>query len=299
MLTLAEDRDLVKLPVSIYDVKISSADGKTKDLLSEKAGKVTLIFNVAAGCGNIPQHGVLEELNQIYADEPDFSIVAVVVDDFVCHGYPEFQNGLDEYVRRNGLSLTAGEMAQKYAVDNFGTTYQFTELTNGRYDKHTYDPNYLPNENKTQDIHPLWYYLTGCHDADFMPNGAPYTSERVPWSDRDVPTEDDKRTQQPLTGNFTKFLISRDGTRIVRYQNGFLLGERDIFGKCFPWIKEKYKPDGRRNHLPGSDHDENDDFLRHYDPEKGPWPNKRQRLGVELSLEMISQDINYFLSLGN
>jgi hypothetical protein len=52
------------LPVSVYDVEIRSADGQKKSILSEQKGKVTLLFNVAAGCGNIPQHSIIEELNQ-------------------------------------------------------------------------------------------------------------------------------------------------------------------------------------------------------------------------------------------
>ena len=56
------------LPSSIYDIKLSSANGQKHDILSERKGKVTLLFNVAAGCGNIPQHTILEEINQIYKD---------------------------------------------------------------------------------------------------------------------------------------------------------------------------------------------------------------------------------------
>ena len=54
------------LPISIYDIELQSAGGTRSDILSNQKGKVTLIFNVAAGCGNIPQHSVIEELNQKY-----------------------------------------------------------------------------------------------------------------------------------------------------------------------------------------------------------------------------------------
>jgi len=99
----------VILPVSIYDLQVSSADGKKKNILEGQKGKVTLIFNVAAGCGNIPQHSVLEELNQKYKENDDFSILAIVVDDFVCHGYPEFQDGIQAYIDRLNLDLTPGK----------------------------------------------------------------------------------------------------------------------------------------------------------------------------------------------
>ena len=126
------------LPISIYDIELLSADGKKHSMISDQKGKVNLLFNVAAGCGNIPQHSVIEELNQRYSGIDDFSIIAVVVDDFVCHGYPEFQDGLDSYIKNNNLDMTPGQVSEKYAKDNFNVTYEFSELTNGRYDKHTY-----------------------------------------------------------------------------------------------------------------------------------------------------------------
>jgi len=298
MLTQTEEKLSAILPISIYDIEVSSADGRQKDILSKSKGKVTLLFNVAAGCGNIPQHSVLEELNQIYKNEPDFSILAVVVDDFVCHGYPEFQGGLKSYVETNNLELTPAQVAEKYARDNFGVTYDFTELTNGRYDKHTYDDKFLPNSKKQQEIHPLWFYLTGCHEADFMDNGVPYTNELVPWSYAQPIDITGKRTQTPLMGNFTKFLIDKTGTKIIRYANGFLLGERDMDGNCFPWVQEKYKEDGRRDHNPITVlRGEKTAGDEHFDSDNGPWPTKNQRYGIEMSLEMISQDINYFLGL--
>ena len=62
------------LPISIYDIELQSAGGAKSNILSSQKGKVTLIFNVAAGCGNIPQHSVIEELNQKYKDENNFLI---------------------------------------------------------------------------------------------------------------------------------------------------------------------------------------------------------------------------------
>lgn len=277
--------ETIELPVCVYDIKLSSADGSIEDMLSSRHGKVTLLFNVAAGCGNIPQHSVLEELNQKYKDEPDFAIIAVTVDDFVCHGYPEFQNGLESYIEQNSLNLTPGEVAKKYAIDNFGVTYEFTELTNGRHDKHTYDQNYIPGNVKLQEQHELWKYLTGAYSADKNENGVPYHDEDIPWSYAEKPSKPEgAKSFSPLRGNFEKFLISRDGRKIKRYANGFLLGERDTSNNTFPWIDEKYKEDGRRDHEPKASDD----------GEK--WPTKRQRYGIEISLGIISADIDEFLA---
>jgi len=274
----------ITLPICIYDIKIKSNDGKVDDLLAGRKGKVTLLFNVAAGCGNIPQHSVLEQLNQRYKDNNDFAIIAVTVDDFVCHGYPEFQNGLNAYIQENSLDLTPGQVAKKYAEENFGTTYEFTELTNGRHDKHTYDENYVPGGEKLQEQHELWKYLTGAFSADIGENGVPYHDEEIPWSYAEpIKKPTGAKSFSPLRGNFEKFLISRDGRRIKRYANGFLLGERDQQNNTFPWIEEKYKEDGRRDHAP----------KQSADGEK--WPTSQQKMGIELSLSIISEDIDGFL----
>ena len=282
------------LPISIYDVQLKSADGSNSDLLSKQKGKVTLIFNVAAGCGNIPQHSVIEELNQKYKNEDDFSILAVVVDDFTCHGYPEFQDGIKNYIEVNNLDLTPGQVAQKYAVDNFGVTYEFSEITNGRYDKHRYDPDFVPGKVKEQEQHTLWHYLTGAYEADIDENGLPFHDEEVPWSDFKLLNPDEKKSFPPLRGNFEKFLIDRTGTKVKRYANGFLLGERDAIGVTFPWVQEKYQDNEKRDWNPVNTPQENQEPTP--SNQKTSWPTKEQRKGIEMSLDLISEDIDHYLS---
>lgn len=277
-------------PISLYDIKLSSADGKEQDILSGQKGKVTLLFNVAAGCGNIPQHGVLEQLNQLYKDQADFSIIAVTVDDFMCHGYSEFQNGLDKYIKQNGLKMTPGEVAKNYAIEHFGATYEFTELTNGRHDKHTYDPDYAPGSVKTQEQHELWSYLTGAFDADLQENGVPYHQEEVPWSNAKPRTKNGKKYFSPLTGNFTKFLIDRTGTKARRFSNGFLLGERTVGGDTFPWYPEKFQKDGRKDHKPVTESRQNAPSEM-----SGRFPSPLQEFGIEVSLRIISNHIDEYL----
>jgi glutathione peroxidase-family protein len=281
------------LPLSIYDIELQSAGGTKSDILSSQKGKVTLIFNVAAGCGNIPQHSVIEELNQNYKDEKDFSIIAVVVDDFTCHGYPEFQNGIKNYIETNGLELTPGQVAQKYAVDHFGVTYEFSELTNGRYDKHRYDSDFVPGKTKEQEQHTLWHYLTGAYDADLNENGLPFHDEEVPWSDFKLLNPEDKKSFPPLRGNFEKFLIDRTGTKVKRYANGFLLGERDYIGATFPWFQEKYQENGKRDWNPVNTPQENQPATPK--GQQSSWPTKEQRHGIDFSLKSISEDIDEYL----
>lgn len=283
------------LPISIYDIELQSAGGTKSNILSSQRGKVTLIFNVAAGCGNIPQHSVIEELNQKYKDETDFSIIAVVVDDFTCHGYPEFQDGIKKYIEINNIELTPGQVSQKYAVDNFGVTYEFSELTNGRYDKHRYDPDFIPGKIKEQEQHTLWHYLTGAYEADKDENGLPFHDEDVPWSDYKLLNPDNKKSFPPLRGNFEKFLVDRTGTRVKRYANGFLLGERDYLGIAFPWVEERYQKNGKRDWNPVTTPQENQAPTS--EEQESSWPTKEQRNGIEFSLESISKDIDNYLAM--
>lgn len=279
-----------KFPASIYDIKIKSCDGLIDDILGEFRGKVTLIFNCAAGCGNIPQHLVLEELNQKYQNEDDFNILAVTVDDFTCHGYEEFKDGIHAYIEKNNLQLTPGQVAKQYAFDNFGATYDFSELVNGRYDKHRYDPSFVPGRVKEQEIHELWFYLTGAHEADIDDNGVPYHVEDIPWADSfHTRPPSGLRGFTPLTGNFEKFLVNRDGTKIKRYPNGFLLGEIDERGERFPWFSKNGKQQDPRDYRPNLQKREGED------DNNGPFPTPRQRKGIDISLNIISRDIDEFL----
>jgi glutathione peroxidase-family protein len=274
-------------PVSLYDIPIASADGRNKDILAGRKGKVTLVFNVAAGCGNIPQHGVIEKLNQRYMGEDDFDIIAIVVDDFQCHGYKEFQDGIAAHCKNIGLGISVGEFAKKYAEENFGTTFEFSELTNARVDKVTYESDFVPNMNVTQTQNTLWYYLTEGYKATLNENGVPYTGELVPWSNGFEHVPSDAKKAHPITGNFTKFLIDRTGTKTKRYSNGFLLGERDVSGEIYPWLNEKLLEDGQKDWNP---------FIGAKEDGQ-PWidPNIKEQ-GVDLSLDLISRDIDEYLS---
>lgn len=272
----------------IYDVFLPSADDPSINLLEQQRGKVTLLFNVAAGCGNIPQHEHLETIRQLYVDCPDFSIIAVVVDDFTCHGYSEFNRGLEHYAKQNNLELTAGQVSKKYAMENFNVTFEFSELTNGRIDKHKYDSTWIPNDTLEQEIHPLWAILTEYDTADIRPDGIPYHREYVPWVNLPHGSEKNRvykpvKATFPLSGNFTKFLIDRTGHNIKRFGNGFLLGERDASGAPFPWWPEGLTEDGKPSHLP-----------RTLDPNGRDDENKK--FGIELSIEVMSSHIDQFLS---
>ena len=166
--------DEYTLPTSIYDVPLNNADG-TPGFMERFKGKVTLIANCGAGCGNITQHHHLEQLHRAFPDE-DFNVAIVVVDDFQMHNLPEFTGGIEDWACEHNNNnkdeqLTPGQVAQKYGEDHFGVTYKFSELTNARYEK---DSEYFevaaqPGLNRNQEPHDFWKLLTQHDDHPINP----------------------------------------------------------------------------------------------------------------------------------
>ncbi len=64
----------------IHGIAVKKADGSMTDL-SEQAGKVLLIVNVASKCGFTPQHDGLEALQKRYADK-GFSVLGFPCNQF-------------------------------------------------------------------------------------------------------------------------------------------------------------------------------------------------------------------------
>lgn len=234
---------LLHRDTSAYEHQIASANGTDPDILSNCVGKVTLLFNVAAGCGNYPQMTALKALDEHYADEDDFQIKAIVVDDFTCHGFGEFNGGLEEYSKKDHVDesfrdLNAGQIAEKYAREQYEVEFVFSECINGRFDKHQYDPEWRPGTKYEQEMHPFWQHML---HVDLLPrdeNNLPYHFETSPWASEDQVVDATREGFFGLQGNFEKFLISRDGKGFRRYANGFLLGERNVNGDIFSWWKE-------------------------------------------------------------
>ena len=107
---------------SIYDIKLSSADGKRLDILSDYKGKVTLIINVTGHCGNAPQFGIIEEIYKKYKDD-GFEVLAIPTNDF-CG--PKITYGMYEQGILDALS------AKDYGTSKWGVSYEFGELINSR-----------------------------------------------------------------------------------------------------------------------------------------------------------------------
>ena len=103
--------------MSIYDIPLKSWDNK-EDFLSKYKGKVTLIVNVTANCGNAPQLKPLEEIHQKYKDQ-GFEVVAIPTNDYCGPGitYDVWENG-----------ITCADDARNYAIDTYQVTYDFSEM---------------------------------------------------------------------------------------------------------------------------------------------------------------------------
>jgi glutathione peroxidase len=131
---------------SIYDVPLKSLEGE-EDFLSKFKGKVSMIVNVTADCGNAPQLETLEEIYKKYKDR-GFEIVAVPTNDFCGPGIT-----YNEYAE-NGISC--GEDAKDYAVNKYNVTFEFSELV-------TSNPHetWREKRNNYAETHELYKALIG------------------------------------------------------------------------------------------------------------------------------------------
>jgi glutathione peroxidase len=129
--------------MSIYDIPLKSWDNK-EDFLSKYKGKVTLIVNVTANCGNAPQLKPLEEIYQKYKNQ-GFEVVAIPTNDFCGPGitYGEWENG-----------ITCADDARNYAIDTYQVTYDFSEMIVSLV--HDY---WREKRNNHKPTHPLYLEL--------------------------------------------------------------------------------------------------------------------------------------------
>jgi glutathione peroxidase len=185
------------MTTSIYDIPLKSWDGK-ENFLSKYKGKVSMIINVTGDCGNAPQFGVIEKIYNKYKDQ-GFEIVAIPTNDFCGTGvtYGKYLEGIE-----------CADDARDYAIEEFGVTYDFSELVVSRHDG-TYKPNNKPP-------HELYVKLTE-HYAE------------------------GKDTGYYLQGNFEKFLIDREGNFVARYTNGTLLDYAHETGQDVGTSEEEFE----------------------------------------------------------
>ena len=164
----------------IYDFKVMNDEGQEVSL-SDYKGKVLLIVNTATRCGFTPQYNELEALYKKFKSE------GLEILDFPCNQFGE------------QAPETIQEIHQ-FCTANFDIQFpQFDKIeVNGK------------NEA------PLYTYLKaqkGFSGFDLNDKTGKFMDEMLRKKDADY----DKKSD--IKWNFTKFLISRDGRVIKRYES--------------------------------------------------------------------------------
>ena len=163
----------------IYDFKVMNDEGQEVSL-SDYKGKVLLIVNTATRCGFTPQYNELEALYKKYQSE------GLEILDFPCNQFGEQAPG------------TIQEIHQ-FCTANFDIQFpQFDKIE-------------VNGENEA----PLYTYLKaqkGLSGFDLNDKTGKFMDEMLRKKDADY----DKKSD--IKWNFTKFLISRDGRVIKRYE---------------------------------------------------------------------------------
>ena len=164
---------------SIYDFTVKDDAGKDVSL-AEYKGKVLLIVNTATRCGFTPQYKELEALYEKY-EKDGFEIL-----DFPCNQFGEQAPG------------TIQEIHQ-FCTINFNINF----------------PQFDKIEVNGANEHPLYTYLKS--QKGF--GGFDTTDQRGKFMDEMMRKQDaDYDKKSDIKWNFTKFLISRDGRVLKRYE---------------------------------------------------------------------------------
>lgn len=140
-------------------------------------GKVLLIINTASKCGFTPQFDGLEKLNEKYRDR------GLVCIGFPCNQFAEQDPGADSEI-------------EGFCRMNYGVTFQITKKTdvNGK------------------DEHPVFTFLKAqAPTEEYKGLKAKATHAMLKKISKSVEKESD------ILWNFTKFLVAKDGTTVVRF----------------------------------------------------------------------------------
>ena len=140
-------------------------------------GKVLLIVNTASKCGFTPQFDGLEALNEKYRDR------GLVVIGFPCNQFKEQDPGTDSEI-------------EGFCRLNYGVTFQMMKKT---------DVN-------GEEEHPIYTWLKAQAPTE------DYSGLKAKATHAMLKKLSDSATKEgDILWNFTKFLVSRDGTRVERF----------------------------------------------------------------------------------
>lgn len=162
---------------TIYDYKVLNNKGEEVDMAQYK-GKVLLIVNTASKCGFTPQYDGLEALYKAYKDE------GLVILGFPCDQFKHQEPGTDE------------EIAE-FCRLNHGVTFPLMKKIDVFGENADPIYKYLTKQAPTEEVHGL--------------------KDKATMKLVDSISKADGREEGGIRWNFTKFLISRDGSVIKRY----------------------------------------------------------------------------------
>lgn len=163
----------------IYDFTMKKMDGSTETMSSYR-GKVVLIVNTASKCGFTPQLEQLEALFQKYRDR-GFAVLG-----FPCNQFKEQEPENDAAI-------------QAFCSSTYGVTF----------------PLFSKICVKGGNAEPLFTYLTQQKGFCGFDEGHPLTQKLD-----EILSEEDSRYREDdyVKWNFTKFLVSADGSVTNRFE---------------------------------------------------------------------------------
>ncbi len=165
---------------SIYEFTVKDIDGKEVSLADYK-GKVLLIVNVASKCGLTPQYEGLEALYRQYKEQ-GLEILA-----FPCNQFLGQEPGTNDEI-------------VKFCSVNYDITFPLFDKIDVNGDEES----------------PLYTYLKQQAPFKGYPEGAEDFAEQLTMIHQKTGTGFDKG--DAIKWNFGKFLVSRDGTTILRFE---------------------------------------------------------------------------------
>ena len=176
----AEPEPVVEQTSGIYDITVKDMDGSDVSLANYK-GKVLLIVNVASKCGLTPQYEGLEALYQKYKDQ-GLEILA-----FPCNQFLEQEPGTNEEI-------------QSFCSLNYNVTFPL------------FDKIDVNGEAES----PLYTYLKKEAPFQGYPEGTEEFATMLDEIHQKTGTGFDQG--DAIRWNFGKFLVSKDGNTILRFE---------------------------------------------------------------------------------
>ena len=164
--------------MSVYEFKVKAQDGSEVSL-DDYRGKVLLIVNTATGCGFTPQYAELQNIYDLHQKD------GLEILDFPCNQFAEQAPGSDAEIH-------------DFCTGRYGITF----------------PQFSKIDVRGESADPLFKYLS--ENTAFEGFGANPMSLILKGVAKKM--DKDYKNNGSIKWNFTKFLISREGKIIARFE---------------------------------------------------------------------------------